>query len=109
MFDAKGENGLMKPAQAPPLASIGFPVTMFPRLAKSCLPLRMSARPGTIAEQYAETTRQEGWTRASRLTLDDLNLRIKARVKQPNLVVKGDVQGSAEALRQSLEKQARPR
>jgi translation initiation factor IF-2 len=63
----------------------------------------------TIAEQYAETTRQEGWTRASRLTLDDLNLRIKAgEVKQLNLVVKGDVQGSVEALRQSLEKLSTP-
>lgn len=49
--------------------------------------------------------REEDLSKVSRVTLDDLFLQIqKGAVKELNLVVKADVQGSAEALTQALEK-----
>ncbi|MGI6037694.1 MAG: translation initiation factor IF-2 [Limnochordia bacterium] len=58
-----------------------------------------------LADERAQNIRQTGWNRSARLTLDDLNIKIKSgEVKQLNLVIKADVQGSVEALRSSLEK-----
>ncbi|NLN16645.1 MAG: translation initiation factor IF-2 [Firmicutes bacterium] len=106
MFDAKGER-VDEAGPSTPVEVLGF--NDVPTAGEILLAVEDEREARTIAEQYAETTRQEGWTRASRLTLDDLNLRIKAgEVKQLNLVVKGDVQGSVEALRQSLEKLSTP-
>ncbi len=49
--------------------------------------------------------RRETETKSSRVTLDDLFARIKeGEVKDLNIVLKGDVQGSVEAVRASLEK-----
>ncbi len=58
-----------------------------------------------IAEKRAVTQRQSEMGANSRVTLDDLYKHIKeGEIKDLNVIIKADVQGSAEALRGSLEK-----
>lgn len=59
----------------------------------------------SIAETRGIQQRQSELTANSRVTLDDLYNKIKeGEVKDLNIIIKGDVQGSVEALRGSLEK-----
>jgi translation initiation factor IF-2 len=58
-----------------------------------------------IADRRAITLRQSGMGANSRVTLDDLYKHIKeGEIKDLNVIIKGDVQGSVEALKGSLEK-----
>ncbi len=58
-----------------------------------------------VASIQQEKQRDRDLSRFSRVTLDDLFQRIQeGEVKELNLVIKADVQGSAEAVRASLEK-----
>ena len=58
-----------------------------------------------VAQIQSEKRRDRELSRFSRVTLDDLFQRIQeGEVKELNLVIKADVQGSAEAVRASLEK-----
>ncbi|MCK9524818.1 MAG: translation initiation factor IF-2 [Limnochordia bacterium] len=58
-----------------------------------------------VASIQREKQRDRDLNRFSRVTLDDLFQRIQeGEVKELNLVIKADVQGSAEAVRASLEK-----
>ncbi|MCR8630768.1 translation initiation factor IF-2 [Paenibacillus radicis (ex Xue et al. 2023)] len=58
-----------------------------------------------IAEKRAVTLRQSEMGANVRVTLDDLYKHIKdGEIKDLNVIIKGDVQGSVEALRGSLEK-----
>ncbi|MFB0841147.1 translation initiation factor IF-2 [Paenibacillus oleatilyticus] len=58
-----------------------------------------------IAEKRAITLRQSEMGANARVTLDDLYKQIKeGEVKDLNVIIKADVQGSAEALKGSLEK-----
>lgn len=59
----------------------------------------------SIAERRASTVRQSSFSANVRVTLDDLYQHIKdGEMKDLNVIIKGDVQGSVEALRGSLEK-----
>ncbi|PZE22410.1 translation initiation factor IF-2 [Paenibacillus xerothermodurans] len=59
----------------------------------------------SIAEKRAVTLRQSEMGANVRVTLDDLYKHIKeGEIKDLNVIIKGDVQGSVEALRGSLEK-----
>lgn len=58
-----------------------------------------------IAEKRAITLRQSEMGANARVTLDDLYKHIKdGEIKDLNVIIKGDVQGSVEALKGSLEK-----
>ena len=58
-----------------------------------------------ITESRQTIKRAEEMQKTSRVTLDDLFHQIQeGKVKELNLIIKADVQGSIEALRQSLEK-----
>jgi translation initiation factor IF-2 len=58
-----------------------------------------------IAEKRAIRTRQEMMRASSKVTLDDLFSKIKeGEIKDLNVILKADVQGSVEALRGALEK-----
>ncbi|MFN0225690.1 translation initiation factor IF-2, partial [Paenibacillus sp. KR2-11] len=58
-----------------------------------------------IADKRSITLRQSEITANSRVTLDDLYKQIKeGEIKDLNVIIKSDVQGSAEALKGSLEK-----
>lgn len=59
----------------------------------------------SIAESRASTQRQTELSTTSRVTLDDLYKQIQqGDIKDLNIIIKGDVQGSVEALKGSLEK-----
>jgi translation initiation factor IF-2 len=59
----------------------------------------------SIAESRSVTQRQSELNTTARVTLDDLYKQIQqGEVKDLNVIIKGDVQGSVEALRGSLEK-----
>ncbi|WP_019425030.1 translation initiation factor IF-2 [Paenibacillus sp. OSY-SE] len=59
----------------------------------------------SIAEKRATTYRQSQLGANTRVTLDDLFKHIKeGEMKELNVIIKGDVQGSVEALRGSLQK-----
>ncbi len=58
-----------------------------------------------IAERRSNTLRQSELGANTRVTLDDLYKQIKeGEIKELNIIIKGDVQGSVEALKGSLEK-----
>ncbi len=58
-----------------------------------------------LAEQRSHNQRQEQWKSIQKVTLDNLFSHIASGdIKELPIIVKADVQGSAEAIRQSLEK-----
>jgi translation initiation factor IF-2 len=59
----------------------------------------------SLAEKRRQTLREEQLRASSRVTLEDLFSQIQeGKVKELNIIIKADVQGSVEAVRQSLEK-----
>lgn len=59
----------------------------------------------TIAEKKKEEIREEQLNQTQKLSLDDLFSKIQeGEVKEINIIIKADVQGSIEALKQSLER-----
>jgi translation initiation factor IF-2 len=78
-----------------PMAGDVFQVVSEERIARQIIESRQNIR------------KEEDIQKTSRVTLDDLFQQIKeGKVKDLNLIIKADVQGSIEALRQSLEKQS---
>ncbi|MBE6588340.1 MAG: translation initiation factor IF-2 [Ruminococcaceae bacterium] len=58
----------------------------------------------TLAEQRREKAKEEEFKANAKVNLDDLFAQIKEGVQELNVIVKADVGGSAEAVKQSLEK-----
>lgn len=58
----------------------------------------------TLAEQRRSKAKEEEFKANAKVNLDDLFAQIKEGVKELNIIVKADVGGSAEAVKQSLEK-----
>ncbi len=57
-----------------------------------------------LAEQRKSKTKQEQLSAGSKVSLDDLFSQLQSGTKDLNIIVKADVQGSAEAVKASLEK-----
>ncbi len=57
-----------------------------------------------LADQRREKAKEEQFKQNHKVNLDDLFSQISAGVKELNIIVKADVGGSAEAVKQSLEK-----
>ncbi len=57
-----------------------------------------------LAQQRRDKEKEEEFMQNSKVSLDDLFNQIKEGVKELNIIVKADVQGSAEAVKASLEK-----
>ncbi len=58
----------------------------------------------TLADQRRDKAKEEGFKANARANLNDLFAQISEGVKELNVIVKADVAGSAEAVKQSLEK-----
>ena len=58
----------------------------------------------TLADQRRDKAKEEGFKANARANLSDLFAQISDGVKELNIIVKADVAGSAEAVKQSLEK-----
>ena len=57
-----------------------------------------------LAQQRRDKEKEEEFQANSKVSLDDLFSQIKEGIKELNIIVKADVQGSAEAVKASLEK-----
>ena len=57
-----------------------------------------------LAQQRRDKEKEEEFMQNSKVSLDDLFNQIKDGIKELNIIVKADVQGSAEAVKASLEK-----
>jgi len=57
-----------------------------------------------LAEERSTKHKEDIFNANSKVSLDDLFSQIKEGIKELNIIVKADVQGSAEAVKQSLEK-----
>lgn len=102
MYDDKGKK-LKKAGPSMPVEIIGF--TEVPHAGDIFRVVEDEKKAREIAEKRSFERRAEEMETTTRLTLDDLYKRIKeGEVKDLNLIVKADVQGSVEAVRQSLEK-----
>lgn len=102
MTDDRGRR-LKKAGPATPVEVIGF--TDVPSAGDIFIVVEDERKAKEVAARRQVKRREEELRVASRLTLDDLYRRMKeGELKELNLIIKGDVQGTVEAVRQSLEK-----
>ena len=102
MVDDKGKR-VKKAGPSMPVEIIGL--SEVPTAGDTLYVLADDKLARTIAEKNKEAQREQNLTKTHRLSLDDLFSKIQeGEVKEINIIIKADVQGSIEALRQSLEK-----
>ena len=102
MVDDKGKR-VKKAGPSMPVEIIGL--SEVPTAGDTLYVLADDRLARTIAEKNKEAQREQNLTKTHRLSLDDLFSKIQeGEVKEINIIIKADVQGSIEALRQSLEK-----
>lgn len=102
MFDDKGKR-IRSAGPAVPAAILGLPAVPRAGDAFEVLPDERSSR--ALAAERVEQKREAPIRPSRILSLDDLYARIQAgKVKELNIILKADVQGSIEPLRDSLEK-----
>ncbi|WP_369993994.1 translation initiation factor IF-2 [Paenibacillus sp. RC84] len=102
MVNDKGKR-LKEAGPSTPVEITGL--TEVPQAGDPLLAFEDERKARDIADKRAITLRQSELTANSRVTLDDLYKHIKdGEIKDLNVIIKADVQGSLEALRGSLEK-----
>ncbi len=102
MFNDKGER-LTKAGPATPVEVLGL--SSAPQAGDKLESAKDDRDARAIAEKRAQESRQQRMAETSKITLEDLYRQIKeGAVKKLGIVLKADVQGSEEAVRQSLEK-----
>lgn len=102
MFDDKGER-LTKAGPATPVEILGL--STVPSAGDKLESVKDEREARTIAERRAREAREARIAAKTKITLEDLYRQIQeGEVKKLNIVLKADVQGSEEAVRQSLEK-----
>ncbi len=102
MFDDKGER-ITKAGPATPVEVLGL--SSAPQAGDKLESAKDEREARAIAERRAQEARQRRISESSKITLEDLYKHIKeGTVKKLRVVLKADVQGSEEAVRQSLEK-----
>jgi len=102
MIDDKGRR-VKKAGPSTPVAVLGF--SEVPQAGDLFLVAPDEKVARSIAQRRGTRKRQEEMKGSARVSLDDLFKQIKeGQVKDLRIVIKGDVQGSIEALKQSLER-----
>lgn len=100
MFDDKGER-LTKAGPATPVEILGLSTT--PQAGDHLESRKDEREARMIAEKRAQESRDEKLAATSKITLEDLYKQIQEGVvRKLNVVLKADVQGSEEVVRQSL-------
>lgn len=102
MVDDKGNN-IKEAGPSTPVEIIGL--SEVPEAGETFYQVEDEKLAKQLAEKRKERQREEQLKASSRVSLDDLFNQIKeGQVKDLNIIVKADVQGSVEAVKQSLEK-----
>lgn len=102
MTDEKGKK-LKKAGPSTPVEITGF--TEVPEAGETFYEVKDEKTAKHLMEKRKRQARDKALNVTNRVTLDDLFNQIeKGNLKQLNLIVKADVQGSVEAVKQSLEK-----
>ncbi|HBV98851.1 MAG: translation initiation factor IF-2 [Peptococcaceae bacterium BICA1-7] len=102
MMDDKGRR-IKKAAPSTPVEVLGFHDV--PQAGDAFYVVRDDKTMRQIIEKRVVKKRQEDIKTVSRVTLEDLFKNIQeGQIKELNLIVKADVQGSVEAIKQSLER-----
>ena len=102
LINDQGEN-IKEAGPSTPVEVLG--ITEVPEAGDIFVVVKDEQTARQVASIRQEKQRDKDLSRTSRVTLDDLFQRIQeGDVKELNLVIKADVQGSAEAVRSSLEK-----
>ncbi|MEG0641530.1 MAG: translation initiation factor IF-2 [Clostridium sp.] len=104
MFDDKGKN-IKTAGPSVPVEVLGL--SDVPQSGDRFVMVKDEKTARNRAESRKEKSRQDNFQRSHKVSLEDLYSQIKeGKVKELSIIVKTDVQGSAEALTQSLEKQS---
>ena len=102
MTDEKGKK-LKKATPSTPVEITGF--TEVPEAGETFYEVKDEKTAKHLIEKRKRQARDKALNNTNRVTLDDLfNQIAKGNLKELNLIVKADVQGSVEAVKQSLEK-----
>jgi len=102
MFDHRGRR-IESAAPATPVEVLGF--TSVPEAGDTFMEVSDERKARQISNVRQEEQRAQQLSQNNRITLDDLYRRISAGdVKDLNLIIKGDVQGSVQALWEAIEK-----
>ncbi|MBI1987529.1 MAG: translation initiation factor IF-2 [Nitrospinae bacterium] len=102
MINSKGKK-VKEASPATPVEVLGL--SGVPQAGDTFMVVSEDKRARQIGTIRLQKQREEDLSKVSRITLSDLFKQIqKGAVKELNLVIKADVQGSAEALSQSMEK-----
>jgi translation initiation factor IF-2 len=100
LLNDKGAN-IMEAGPSMPVEVLGF--TGIAKAGDAFIALEDEKKARQIADSRALKQRQKEMVRQKRLTLEDLYDRIQAgQIKELNIIIKGDVQGSVTALQDSL-------
>ena len=106
MNDDKGGK-VTKAGPSTPVELVGFSAVPFAGDRLEVVKDEKEAR--AIAERRTQRSREDRFAVRSRVTLEDLYRQMReGAIKELNVVIKGDVQGSVEAVRDSLEKLENP-
>jgi translation initiation factor IF-2 len=102
MLDENGER-VFKASPATPVEILGL--SKPPLAGDTLVSVKDEKEARQIAEERTRKARDERMAAETRLTLEDLYRRVtEGEIKELNLILKADVQGSEEAVRQSLDR-----
>lgn len=89
-----------------PVEVIGF--SRVPQVSIDFVSMEDERKARNIADYWVRKERERELSKSSKITLEQLYERIKEGVKDLNVIIKGDVQGSIEALTEALNKLSTP-
>jgi translation initiation factor IF-2 len=102
MMNDRGEN-VKEAGPSTPVEVLGF--SEVPQAGDIMRAMKDDKAARQLARERQEEQREQELARSARISLDDLYDRIQeGEIKELNIIIKADVQGSVEALKQSLEK-----
>lgn len=102
MMNDRGEN-VKEAGPSTPVEVLGF--SEVPQAGDIMRAMKDDKAARQLAKERQEEQREQELARSARISLDDLYDRIQeGEIKELNIIIKADVQGSVEALKQSLEK-----
>ncbi|MEN6317769.1 MAG: translation initiation factor IF-2 [Syntrophaceae bacterium] len=89
-----------------PVEVIGF--SRVPQVSAEFIGVEDEKKARGIGEYWTRKERERELSKSSKITLEQLYQKIKEGVKELNVIIKGDVQGSIEALNEALNKLSTP-